>query len=124
MAEVLVYDPTMLIWIDESGCNRQNCMRNWAYGMRGVTPRDRRLLVMPILQPFNWINNPHSVVIVDNASIHHVGGVVDLIENQAGAWLLFLPPYSPDLNPAEEVLRLSLSKTMHCFKHAVHHEFS
>ena len=54
------------------------------------------------IQPFNWIN-PHSVVIMDNASIHHVEGVIDLIENQVGARLLFLPPYSPDLNPVEEV---------------------
>ena len=54
--------------------------------------------VLPILQPFNWC----SVVIMDNASIHHTDGVVDLIENQAGARLVFLPPYSPDLNPVEE----------------------
>ena len=40
---------------------------------------------------------------MDNASIHHVDGVTDLIENQGGARLVFLPPYSPDLNPAEEV---------------------
>ena len=58
--------------------------------------------VLPILQPFNWIN-PCSVVIMDNASIHHTEGVADLIENQAGARLIYLPPYSPDLNPAEEV---------------------
>lgn len=58
--------------------------------------------LFPILQPFNWIN-PHSVVIMDNASIHHVEGVMNLIENQAGARLIFLPPYSPDLNPIEEV---------------------
>ena len=50
----------------------------------------------------NWVNK-HSVVILDNASIHHVDGVVDLIENQVGAKLLFLPPYSPDLNPLEEI---------------------
>ena len=55
-----------------------------------------------ILQPFNGVHT-HSVVIMDNASIHHVHGVTDLIENQAGARLLFLPPYSPDLNPIEEV---------------------
>ena len=30
-------------------------------------------------------------------------GVTDLIEKQIGAKLLFLPPYSPDLNPGEEV---------------------
>ena len=58
--------------------------------------------LFPVLQPFNWIN-PHSVVILDNAAIHHVQGVIDLIENQAGAKLIFLPPYSPDLNPIEEV---------------------
>lgn len=44
-----------------------------------------------------------SVVIMDNASIHHVDGVRDIIENQAKARLVFLPPYSPDLNPLEEV---------------------
>ena len=27
MAEVSVFDPSMLIWIDESGCDRRNCMR-------------------------------------------------------------------------------------------------
>ena len=40
---------------------------------------------------------------MDNATIHHVDGVRDLIETQVGARLLFLPPYSPDLNPLEEV---------------------
>ena len=55
----------------------------------------------PILQPFNWMN-PLSVVIMDNASIHHVEGVKRLIEDQAGSRLLFSPPYSPDLNPTEE----------------------
>lgn len=61
-----------------------------------------RTIVLPHLQPFNW-TNPNSVVIMDNASIHHTEGVADLIENQAGARLIYLPPYSPDLNPAEEV---------------------
>ncbi len=44
-----------------------------------------------------------SVVVMDNASLHHVHEVVDLIENQAKAKIIFLPPNSPDLNPAEEV---------------------
>ena len=61
-----------------------------------------RTTLLPFLQPFNWINH-HSVVIMDNASIHHIQGVVDLIENQAGAKLFFLPPYSTDLNPCEEL---------------------
>ena len=39
---------------------------------------------------------------MDNASIHHVEKVIERIE-QTGAIIQFLPPYSPDLNPAEEV---------------------
>lgn len=141
MAEISLYDPSMLIWLDETGCDRRNSTRKRGYSIRGMPPRDHRILlrgkrfsvvpvmstegihdihiiegtmngerfeeflkttVLPILQPFNWINQ-HSVVIMDNASIHHTEGVIDLIENQAGARLIFLPPYSPDLNPAEEV---------------------
>lgn len=36
-------------------------------------------------------------------AIHHVDEVVDLIENTAQARVVFLPPYSPDLMPLEEV---------------------
>ena len=52
--------------------------------------------------PFNW-SNPRSVVVMDNASIHHVDTVTRLIEGQCGAKLCYLPPYSPDLMPAEGV---------------------
>ena len=55
-------------------------------------------VLLPHLNPFNGIN-PRFVVIMDNASIHHVEKVIDTVENQAGAKLLYLPPYSPDLNP-------------------------
>lgn len=41
------------------------------------------------------------VVIMDNLSSHKRVGVREAIE-QAGASLLFLPPYSPDLNPIEQ----------------------
>ena len=58
--------------------------------------------LLPVLQPFNYCNS-HSVVIMDNASIHHVQEVVDLIETRARARVCFLPPYSPDLMPAEGV---------------------
>ena len=141
MAEVSMYDPSMLILLDESGCDRRHMMRKRGYSLRGITPRDHRLLVrgkrysaiptvttdgildisllettvdgkvfesfvrnsvVPILQPFNWAN-PRSVVIMNNASIHHVDRVQSLIEDQVGAKILFLPPYSPDLNPCEEV---------------------
>ena len=43
--------------------------------------------LLPLLMPFNG-KNPHSVVVMDNASIHHVDGIMDLITG-VGA-LLFL----------------------------------
>ena len=141
MSEISIYDPTMLIWLDESGCDRRNTIRKYGYSIRGIPLCDQRLLIrgiryttipiistqgihdayiaegningdrfsnfiekclLPLLQPFNGIN-PHSVVIMDNASIHHVDDVAQLIEVQGGARLVFLPPYSPDLNPAEGI---------------------
>lgn len=41
------------------------------------------------------------VVVMDNLSSHKVPGVKEKIE-AAGAKLLYLPPYSPDLNPIEK----------------------
>jgi transposase len=41
------------------------------------------------------------VVILDNLPAHKVDGVRERIE-AAGAKLLYLPPYSPDLNPIEQ----------------------
>lgn len=46
--------------------------------------------------------NQGDIVIMDNLSSHKVTGVEDLIES-AGAMILFLPPYSPDLNPIEQM---------------------
>jgi transposase len=44
---------------------------------------------------------PGQVVVMDNLSSHKGGRVRELIEGQ-GCQLLYLPPYSPDLNPIEE----------------------
>lgn len=43
---------------------------------------------------------PGDVVVMDNLPAHRVSGVRQAIE-AAGAALLYLPPYSPDLNPIE-----------------------
>ena len=40
------------------------------------------------------------IVVMDNLSSHKVTGVAEAIE-ATGAKILFLPPYSPDLNPIE-----------------------
>lgn len=44
--------------------------------------------------------NEGDVVVMDNLSSHKVKGVCEMIE-AAGASVLYLPPYSPDLNPIE-----------------------
>jgi len=54
-------------------------------------------LLLPMTNPFPM---PSSVIIMDNASIHHITEVRKTIED-AGRKLVFLPPYSPHLNPIE-----------------------
>ena len=44
---------------------------------------------------------PGDIVVMDNLSSHKVAGVAKAIR-AAKAELLFLPPYSPDLNPIEQ----------------------
>jgi transposase len=44
--------------------------------------------------------SPEDIVIMDNLSAHKVAGVNEAIA-AAGARLLYLPPYSPDLSPIE-----------------------
>ena len=44
---------------------------------------------------------PNSVLIMDNAAIHRVDGIREMIEAR-GSRLIYLPAYSPDLNPIEE----------------------
>lgn len=46
--------------------------------------------------------NPGDVVIMDNLSSHKSPAIRKAIR-EAGARLFFLPPYSPDLNPIEQV---------------------
>jgi len=57
----------------------------------------------------SWVENllvpelkPNQIVIMDNASFHKSKKTKELIE-RAGCELIFLPPYSPDLNPIEKV---------------------
>ncbi|HEY9626916.1 MAG TPA: IS630 family transposase [Coleofasciculaceae cyanobacterium] len=50
--------------------------------------------LIPVLQPGEW-------VIVDNATFHQGGRIAQLIE-EAGGKLIYLPPYSPDLNRIEK----------------------
>ena len=56
---------------------------------------------------------PGDVVVLDNLAAHKVTGVRQAIA-AAGASILYLPPYSPDLNPIEQLfakLKALLRKT-------------
>ncbi len=56
---------------------------------------------------------PSDIVVMDNLASHKVAGVQTILE-QAGATVRYLPPYSPDYNPIEQVfakLKAMLRKT-------------
>jgi transposase len=68
---------------------------------------------------------PGDVVVMDNLSSHKVNGVRELIQ-QTGADLLYLPPYSPDLNPIEkawaklkQLLRKAKARTREALDQAI-----
>jgi transposase len=81
-----------------------------------------RLFVDQALVPALW---PGAVVVLDNLSVHKTVGVREAIE-AAGARLVYLPPYSPDLNPLEfawsklkAYLRKAAARTTKALHHAL-----
>jgi transposase len=54
-----------------------------------------------LLHHCNPYPGPNSVIVMDNASFHHSEKIKQLC-SQARVHLVYLPPYSPDLNPIEE----------------------
>lgn len=144
-AEVSMYNSDMLIFLDETGCDCGDALRQFGYSIRGYPARSLKITskgtqystiafmsttqlidsyvvedtvdgdvfyhfvqssLLPQLQPFNGVNQ-NSVVVMDNFSVH-LYDIVKLI-NSVGALVLFLPPYSLDLNPIE----LCFSKVSH-----------
>jgi transposase len=68
---------------------------------------------------------PGDIVIMDNLPAHKVSGARAAIE-RVGARLLFLPPYSPDFNPIEQVfakikalLRKAAARTVEALEAAI-----
>ena len=125
------FDPSRLVFIDETGTatnmarRRGRCRRgerligrvphgHWktttfVAGLR----HDAITAPMVIDRPMNGVIfkayvermlaptlAPGDIVVMDNLSSHKVDGVRRAIEAR-GATLLYLPPYSPDLNPIE-----------------------
>lgn len=64
-----------------------------------MTGRAFRAYVEQFLAP---ALSPGDVVVMDNLAAHKVEGIREAI-TAAGASILYLPPYSPDLNPIEQV---------------------
>ncbi|MGH8346771.1 MAG: IS630 family transposase [Pseudomonas sp.] len=126
-------DPERLVFIDETGAATDMAPRyGWACrGQRliGKAPHghwqtttfvaglrhDRIVAPMVIPQPMNgaifkaYVEQflvrelaPGDIVVMDNLASHKSDAVRKAIE-KTGAELLFLPPYSPDLNPIEQV---------------------
>jgi transposase len=129
--ERLGWEPSHLVFIDESGARtnlvRQygRCLRGRrlvAYAPHGhwktttfvVALREEGLTAPMVLdgamngkaflayvrQVLIPTLQPGDLVVLDNLSSHKAAGVREAIE-QVGARLMYLPPYSPDLNPIE-----------------------
>lgn len=125
------YAPQQIVYIDESGINNsETSTHGWCqegkrfHGTRPGKRRDRLSLIGALCEhqffaPMvyqgyctaklieTWLENcllPNlregQVVVMDNAPFHNSRRIRELIE-EAGCELLFLPSYSPDLNPIE-----------------------
>ena len=85
-------------------CNVFGVLHEASYFFTETNTRDNfemwiEQYLCPILRPYP---QPNSVVVMDNASIHHNGRADELIRG-TGAVLVYLPAYSYDFNPIEKV---------------------
>ena len=86
---------------------------------------DAEIFLAYVEQVLCPVLRPGDVVVMDNLSSHKVDGVCKLIE-KAGAEVLYLPPYSPDLNPIEkawsklkQLLRAARARTQEALDQAI-----
>lgn len=132
LAEILKVDPSRLVFIDESGSNismmrdygrsprgeriveRVPRNRGTVTTMIGALGRDglrtmmtneggtsKAVFLQFIREYLSRVLHLGDVVVMDNLGAHHADGVREAIE-AAGATVMYLPAYSPDLNPIEE----------------------
>ena len=140
VSDVSLYEPEMLIFIDETGSDKRDSLRKYGYSLRGKPAKSHKIIsrgrhvsaiammsmngildvdivhgsvngevfcdfvekfLVPHLLPYDG-HNPHSVIILDNCSIHYCQDTLQMI-HQVGSLVHFLPPYSPDYNPIKEV---------------------
>ncbi len=147
----------MIVYVDEAGMdNRDNYAYGWnERGQRFHALKSGRrqgrvnmiaaLCQRHLLAPFTvegacnravfetWLEacllpvlEPGQVVVMDNATFHKGGRIEQLIE-EAGCQLLYLPPYSPDLNQIERCwswLKSRIRKQLNqfdCLRDAMEH---
>lgn len=145
LAEV---DPSQVVYLDEAGVDNTEdyaygyCPRSERFHALKLGHRTERISMVAawcerqVLAPMTfqghcdtvlfetWVEQflvpvlqSGQVVVLDNASFHKSQRTQELIE-QAGCRVLFLPPYSPDLNKIEKFwarLKHYLRKSLHQF---------
>jgi transposase len=125
------WDPQHLVFLDETGLNTKmarlygwapqsaRCQSSVPHGHWSTStfiaalrhdqltapwlldgPMDRAAFTIYIEQCLGPTLSPGDIVIADNLSSHKGPAITAAIERR-GAKLLYLPPYSPDLNPIE-----------------------
>jgi transposase len=130
--EIISIAPENLIYLDESGVDNKQYRRfsrskrgSRAFGDVRGGGKERYSIIAALNQkqvraPFvfkgntntlifnNWLKTylapeltPGQTIIMDNATFHTSAATKQIIES-AGCKLLYLPPYSPDLNPIEQ----------------------
>jgi transposase len=78
--------------------------------------------LLPSCSPWPGRN---SVLVMDNASIHHTARIKQMCRD-AGVKLIYLPPYSPDFNPIEEFfaeLKAFIKRNWHNYEEHVDQGF-
>ena len=63
MADICIYDPSMFVWVDESGCDRRNSVRKYGYSVRGsvrgIRPVAHTLLIRGTRYILSHTSNVH-----------------------------------------------------------------
>ncbi|CAG8518813.1 17716_t:CDS:2 [Gigaspora margarita] len=109
------YTSDQLVFLDESYKNKRTINRGYGYSQintkaikKTVVLHGKHYTILPALtldsiialSQMNTFPYARSVLILDNARIHHDDGLLEFL-NAFGIRVEFLPPYSPDLNPIE-----------------------
>lgn len=140
ITEIEKIDPADLVYLDESGIDKflsRNYARaprgeQVISEIRGKKYQRVSMIaaqcLKDVLAPFvfegttnskifnHWLEKclvpelrPGQVVVMDNYCIHKTAKTYEIIE-KAGCKILFLPPYSPDLNPIENLWAITKTK--------------